>query len=114
MQGTIVDVIKDVNSNNRNAEWYNRYITILRMSWVPIVDPIRLRRNKQIILSQQSMKEIIDSFKDKEFKNGTKFEQLGIWNRMLNIIVEEITKNPPQVELKAQDSQAISDRKEDI
>lgn len=114
MQGQITEVIKDVNPNNRKRDWYEKYITALRMSWTNLVDPIRVRENKKIILSQQSMKNIIDSFKDKAFKEKTDFKQLGIWNRMLNIIVEEITKNPPQVELNAEDSQAISEKEQDI
>lgn len=114
MEGTIVDIIKDVNPNNRGYDWYQKYITILRMNWVPLVNPQRCRHNKELILSMQDMKEIRESFKDKKFKESTKFIPLGIWNRMLNIIVEELTKLPPQVELKAEDSQAISDRKEDI
>lgn len=114
MQGQITEVLKDVNPNNRTTEWYAKYITILRMSWVNLVDPIRVRENKKIILSQQSMDNIIKSFQDEEFIKSTKFNQLGIWNRILNIIVEEITKNPPKVELKAEDSQAISDKEQDI
>src|ERR1035437_5688453 len=93
MQGQITEVLQDINPNNRNAEWYNKYITIFRMSWRPLVDTIRCRHNKQIILAQQSMKPIEDSFKDKDFKKNTKFSQLGMFNRILNIIVEEMTKN---------------------
>lgn len=114
MQGQIVEMLQDINPNNRGYDWYQKYITTLRMWWVPLVNPQRCRINKEIILSMQPMNEIMDSFKDKEFKKGTQFLPLGIWNRMLNIIVEEMTKTPPQVELKAEDSQAISDRKEDI
>lgn len=114
MQGQITEVLGDINPNNRTAEWYSKYITILRMSWVNLVDPIRCRQNKQIILSQQSLDKIKDTFEDVKFKTDTKFIPLGVWNRILNILVEEMTKTPPQVELKAEDSQAISDRKEDI
>lgn len=114
MQGAIVEILKDINPNNRNADWYQKYITVLRMNWVNLVNPTRVRKNKQIILSMQDMSKIIDSFKDKEFIKGTDFTPLGIWNRMLNSMVEETMKAPPSVELKAEDSQAMSDRKEDI
>ena len=114
MQGEIVDVLRDINPNNRTAEWYMKYITILRTQWLPLFNPARVRHNKELILSQQSMQKIVDSFKDKEFKKSTKFEQLGIWNRMLNIMVEELTKAPPKCELNATDPQAVSDKKSDI
>ncbi|MEO7048936.1 MAG: hypothetical protein ABI091_26775 [Ferruginibacter sp.] len=114
MQGAIVDILKDVNPNNRDAEWYNKYITILRMQWRSLYDPIRVRKNKQIIMSEQSMEKIIDSFKDKAFKENTNFVPLGIWNRIVNIIVEEITKAPPKCEIRATDNAALSDKKFDI
>src|ERR1700724_3015749 len=114
MQGNVVDVLRDINPNYRTAEWYSKYITILRMQWRPLFAHDRIRKNKQIILSQQGMDKIINSFKDVEFKNSTEFTPLGIWNRMLNIIVEELTKAPPKCELNATDAQAISDKKSDI
>jgi hypothetical protein len=114
MQGNIVEVLQDINPNNRDELWYNKYITILRMQWRPLFAHDRIRKNKQIILSEQSMQKIIDSFKDKHFKENTNFTPLGIWNRMVNIIVEELIKSPPKCELNATDAQALIDKKSDI
>ncbi len=114
MEGSIVDLLEDINPNNRNYEWYTKYISILRMQSRPLFDPIRVRENKKIILSQQSLQNIIDTFKDKDFIKNTNFKPLGIWSRMLNLIVEELTKAPPKCELNATDAQAISDKKSDI
>lgn len=114
MQGSVIELLEDVNPNNRGYDWYMKYITVLRMQSRPLFDPIRVMENKKIILSEQSMQKIIDGFKDKDFKKNTKFDQLGIWSRMLNLIVEELTKAPPQCELNATDSQALSDKKSDI
>lgn len=113
MQGNIIEMLNDINPTQRNYEWYNKYITILRMLWRPVHSPERVKRNKQIILSQQPMDKIINSFKDKEFKANTKFEQLGVFDRILNTIVEEVTKQPPRCELNATDPTSAIDREYD-
>lgn len=108
------EAIKEIDPKKKDAAWMNRVITLYRRDWRNLVDPNRMLINKQIILSQQSMKKIESMFKDKEFKKHTEFIPLGIWPRIVNIIVEEIRKNAPKMELKATDATALSDKKEDI
>jgi len=114
MQGNIVELLQDINPNNRTAEWFGKYITVLRMQWRPLADPIRVKVNKKLILADQDMSKTEGSFKDTAFIKNTKFIPLGIWPRILNIIIEELLKAPPKCELKAQDPAALSDKKQDI
>ena len=108
------ELMKIVDPKLKDARWMTNIVSWMRRDWIPLVDPNRMAANKQIIFSQQDMRPIIKMFRDKNFKKETDFVPLGIWNRIVNIIVEEITKTPPKMELKANDATAISDRKEDI
>ena len=108
------EAFKEVNPAKKDAEWCNQVISLLRRDWRNMVDPYRMQLNKRILYSQQDMEHIKAMFKDKEFKKHTEFIPLGIWTRIINIIVEEITKNPPKMELRANDATALSDKKDDV
>lgn len=105
---------KTIDPNKKDAKWCNLCVELIRRNWVQLKDSITMKENKEIIFSMQSMEKVKKMFKDKEFLKNTDIEPLGVWNKIVNIIVEEITKNPPRVELKANDATALSDKEEDI
>ncbi len=114
MYGEASVIFKEVNPALKDAAWMNRCVSRLRMDWKPLVNQVRIAQNKRILLSMQSMKKVKDAFKDKEFLATTDFVPLGIWDRIVNTLVEEVTKNPPKAELKATDPTAVNQRREDI
>lgn len=105
---------KVMDGAKKDAKYISTSISTIRRDWRNLKSPETMRENKAILFSQQSMDKIIKQFKDKQFKKETDFIPLGIWNRIVNTIVEEITKNPPKIELRANDATALSDKKEDI
>lgn len=107
-------LFKQLDPAKKDARWANNCIQLIRRNWVQLKSTETMRYNKQIIFGQQDMTPIIKMFKDKEFIKNTKFLPLGVWNRILNIIIEELTKAPPKAELKANDASALSDKEEDI
>lgn len=109
------ELLKIVDPALKDARYMNNMISYLRRDWTPLVSAERMAYNKALIFSQQDMKPIEKMFKDKQFKKEMgAFVPLGIWDRIVNIIIEEITKTPPKMELKANDSTAISDRQSDV
>lgn len=114
MYGQSADIYRTIDPSLKDATWANNSITILRRDWRPIVNMSRMRINKRYLDSMQSMENIIDRFKDKEFKKSLEWDPLGIWEPFKNILVEDILSNPPRAELKATDATAITDRKKDL
>lgn len=114
MQLISSELYREVNPNKKDAKWCNLCVTQLRMNWLPLVNVERMAENKRIIFGEQSMDKIKSMFKDKEFLKCTEFIPLGIWTKIVNTLVEEFTKIPPKIELKANDATAISDKKADI
>jgi hypothetical protein len=100
--------LKEVDPAKKDAKWMNDVLQLLRRDWRQLIDKDRMAINKQIMFSQQDMEPIRKMFKDKQFKKETKFEALGILNRMVNTMIEEIMKNPPKLELKVNDATALS------
>lgn len=105
---------KTVDPKDKNAKWINDMITQIRRDWRQLIDSDRIEKNKRLLFSQQDMGKIKKAFKDKNFLKHTEFIPLGIWPRIINILVEEIIKNSPKAEVKATDPTAISDKKKDI
>jgi len=114
MIGTAFEVYKEVDPAKKNAKWADLCLTILRRDWRPLINPLRARANKALLLSQQPMGAIMATFKDKNFLETTEFNPLGIMENLKNTLVEEITKTPPKAELRAVDPSAINERAEDI
>lgn len=114
MIGTAFEVYREVDPDKKTAKWADAAITIYRRDWRPLVNQLRAQANKRYLLSEQSMKSIKDSFKDKDFIKSTEFNPLGIMETMKNTLVEEITKMPPRAELRAVDPSAINDSKSDV
>lgn len=107
-------LFRELDPNKKDATWANNCIQLIRRNWVQLKDSNTMRENKEIIFGQQSLDRVKKMFKDKEFLKNTEFIPLGVWNRIINIIVEELTKAPPKVELRANDAAALSDKEEDI
>jgi len=114
MNSEAFSILKEINPENKDAKWMTEATSKMRFSWRALVDRTRMAENKSYLFSQQDMCKVVNSFKDKQFKKDTDFIPLGIWNRILNILVEEIRKLPPKVQLKAQDATAEIDKNNDV
>ena len=108
------ELYKQVDPSKKDARWINESVSIIRRDWRQMVDTIRMRENKEILFSAQSMKKTKAQFKDKKFLKETEFIPLGIWNRIINTIVEELMEDGPKAELKATDPAAVSEKEADI
>lgn len=114
MYGISWEIYKTPDPKDKTPVWADLCITCLRRDWVPLVNQERMRENKRLIDSMQSMEWIKEKFKDKAFKKEMQWDPLGIMEVFKNILIEDIIKDPPKAELKATDPSAISDRKKDI
>ena len=114
MVGEYFKIYEQVDPSKKDGLWMNSSVTLIRQAWKQLVSPTRIAYNKQILFSQQSMDRVKASFKDKDFLKSTDFIPLGIWNRIINIIIEEMVKNPPKAELIPEDAAAISQKEQDI
>jgi len=117
MINTAFQIYKTVRESEMDAAWCNNSVSWLRRDWRPIVNIQRNARNKLYLLSQQNMNETLALFKEKgEFLNNKNGEllPLPILENVINIFIEELTKNPPKAELTAVDAAALLDRKHDL
>lgn len=114
MYGTAAEIYRTLDPAKKDATWINGAITIFRRDWVPLINQVRMRENKQYLDSMQSMEQIKDGFKDKAWKKNLNFDPVGIMEAFKNAMIEDILKSPPKAELKAVDPSAVSDRKKDI
>lgn len=107
-------VYQELDPAKKDYKWADRCITQLRMDWRPLVNPVTVATNREYLYSIQSMQRIEQSFQDAEFKRDFPFNPLPIMENLLNTIVEEVTKDPPHMEVKAVDPAAINLKKKDI
>lgn len=114
MDSVSFEIYETLDPALKTPEWADKCITILRRDTRPIVDIVWAKDMKQRLFSKQSMEKVKEAFKDKKFKEKTDFTPIAFLESMRNSMIEEITKNPPKVELKATDPSAVSDRKKDL
>src|SRR5262245_54660745 len=70
--------------------------------------------DRATMYSMEPLKEVEKSFDDEDFKKNVKFLPLPILEPMLNSVAEDITRHPPQAELKAIDPTSTELKKQDI
>jgi hypothetical protein len=114
MISEITQLYTQLDPNKRDAKWMNQLVSQLRRDSTNLYNTNEIKTNKQYILAQQSMDSIKAMFKDKQFIKNNDFKPLGIWPKIYNILVEEITKNPPKIEVKSTDRTALSEKEADI
>src|SRR5215471_18187120 len=115
MIGVAALTYKEVDPAKKDAKWADTCLQQFRRDWRPLVNVVRCRDNKRYLYSQQSLEEVINSFKDKKFRELIKNSNpLGIMETIVNTIVEEITTHPPKAELRATDPAAVNEKKQDI
>lgn len=115
MENQAFGLYQTVDPALKDAVWGSWEISLLRRDWRPIVNPETNAKNKNYLFSKQDMTRTAELFKaGGDFRNETEFIPLPILENIKNFLIEEITKNPPKAELKANDPTAISDKKEDI
>ena len=115
MNSDSFDLYKVIDPSKRDAVWMDSLITNIRRFWTPLVNQYTNAANKNLLFSRQSMAETVAMFKaDGEFMKTQKILPLPIMELVMNIIVEEIRKNPPAAQLSAIDPLAVSDKKADI
>jgi len=104
------------DSTKRDYAWFDQSITCLRRDLRPIINRNLSTELRLILDSRQSMKGIIDSFDDVNFKRDVlaNATPLGIMNVFVNSMIEETKKAPPKAELKATDPAALIEKKQDI
>jgi hypothetical protein len=107
-------IYETVDPKLKDHKWMDTCVSLIRQSWRQLVDPVRMAHNKQILFSMQSMENVKKSFKDKQFLENNEILPLPIWNRIINILIEEMVKNPPKAELVPEDAAAISEQQQDI
>lgn len=109
------EVYKVVDPSKRDAEWMNGCITTLRRRWQPIVNQVQNRINKDILFSTYDMAATEAMFKEKgDFLKTKPIIPLPLLENIKNSLVEEILKNPPKMELKANDATALTDKQYDM
>lgn len=115
MLNTSSEVYKVVDPSQRNEKWINNCITYLRRDWRSIVNPITNAVNKDLLFSKQNMALTMSMFKEKgDFLKTRPIVPLPLLENIKNALVEEITRNPPKMELKANDATALSDKQFDM
>jgi len=106
-------VYKELDPSKKDYEWASKVVSFYRMYWRNLIDPVRLSRNRSILYGTNTITKIKDSFKDKDFIRDNEFKPLPILDAFVNAVVEEIVKDPPNYEVKAQDPTAINHKRED-
>jgi len=114
MTGPSFVLYKQFIGEEKDAAFFDQSITTIRRDWRRIVQSDRAYEAKKILLSQQSMQKIIDSFDDEDFKRCNNFDPLPIWENILNTLIEEITQAPPKCEIFATDPSAIDAKQKDL
>lgn len=114
MTGQAVNLVNELDPAKKTYEWANTCIQSLRLYWRPLKNVQQGAVNRAILFSMQEIPEVKDSFDDEEFKKAVKFYPLPILEALINSVVEEIVKNPPKAELRAEDPTAINEKKEDL
>ena len=114
MDAYSADLYRELNPAKKNAQWFDSVITLMRHDWHPLANRNKVIRGRKILFSQQEMTDIEASFQDEDFLKNTTFRPLGIFSRMLNILVEELRSDPPEIQVRANDESAILDKQSDI
>lgn len=114
MIGTALLVYNTLNPSDKTPVRANEVITILRRDWRRLVNSQRAWADRATMFSVQELSVVRDSFDDEDFKKAVKFIPLPILESMVNAIVEEITRNPPKAELRANDPTAVNEKKQDL
>lgn len=114
MTGVAVNLINELDPAKKDYAWANTCIQSLRLYWRPLKNVQQGATNRAILFSMNELPEVRDSFDDEDFKKAVKFYPLPIMEAIINSVVEEMVKNPPKAELKAEDPTAINEKKEDV
>lgn len=114
MAGAEYIVYREVDPKKKNCEWANSCINYFRMYWQRLVNVNRGWNDRNLLYSTQPLTQVEASFQDEDFKRDTQFLPLPIMEVFVNSVVEEITKNPPRLELKATDPAAVKEKKRDL
>lgn len=109
-----IALINNPDPDNKTYEWANSVLTSARMFWRPLKNVTQERANRSVMYSMQPMDRVIASFDDEDFKKIVDFSPIPVFEPLVNSVVEDMVKNPPRAEVRAQDPTAINDKKEDL
>jgi hypothetical protein len=109
-----IDLINELDPDKKNYEWATKSITSLRTYWRPLKNVTQALENRSIMFSMQPLTKVKDSFDDEDFKKNIEFTPLPILEPLVNSVVEDICKNPPRAEIRAEDPTAVNEKKQDI
>jgi len=95
-------------------EWANQVVTRLRIDKRWVIAPGYYAEQKALLLSLQDMTPIKQYFDDPEFLRNVRFEQLPVWEKLRNILTDEIKKSGIKPYINATDPAAEDDKKSDL
>ncbi len=101
-------------ASKKDYKWFDESLTQLRRDLRPIIDRNTAYNLRVLLDSRQSMKNIIDSFDDVNFKRDVAIVPLGVMNVFTNTMIEELKKAPPKAEVRANDPAAMIEKKADL
>lgn len=109
------EVYTVVDPDKRDAKWIDMCVTSLRRRWQPLVNAVINRQNKDILFSTYDMDATKAMFKDKgDFVKTKPIIPLPLLENAKNELIESIMRNPPKMELKANDATALTDKQYDM
>lgn len=117
MDSISLEVYKITDPKLKDAAWMDRMLSLLRINWRSIVNPVKNAVNKDWLFSRQSMAPTEALFKKGGgfLKNrGGVLTPLPICENIINLLIEDIRKAPPKAELTSNDPTAIREKKQDI
>jgi hypothetical protein len=114
LNSQVAVLVNELDPDKKNPEWGNTCISAIRMYWRQLKNVSQARENRAIMYSMQPLCEVADSFDDEDFKKNVKFLPVPVLEPIINSIVEDLVRNPPRAELRAEDPTAINEKKEDI
>lgn len=114
MQNEIFLAYNELDPAKKDYKWANKVVSMFRMYWKPIVPVDKSMQNRSVMYGTNNMDYVKNSFDDETFVKNTKFNPLPFFEGMINSIVEEITKTPPSVSVRAEDPLSMSEKDSDI
>lgn len=109
-----VDLINELDPEKKNYAWADACVRSIRSYWRPLKNVSQGIENRAIMYSMQELNQVKDSFDDEDFKKNIRFYPLPILEPLLNSVAEDMVKNPPRAELRAEDPTALTEKKEDL
>lgn len=114
MTSNALPLIEELDPAKKDYLWADHCLTALRTQWRPMKNVLQGVDNRSIMYSMQELNDVKESFDDEDFKKRIKFYPVPVLEPLVNSIVEDMVKQPPKAELRAEDPTALTEKKEDL